>query len=395
MLYSDEIKKIEYYKQRIIDRYLNQGQIIDKLKLQSYIDTIDTKLSVFRQGFIENGEVLDLDKFNQQKAALYQDLKILYELIFELANERLTTTEAYIKCSMAELNELAKKYQYKTALESLSIYGNTIYYKTNGFIQYYNGGRVYIELGPVSIPSGSIIACLLDSNECDHKDVTFKFDDNTQIADYLNNKSYLFIEGNYKINTYDIKSEINYSESFKIPVETEIKENTQYNLLAGEDYVKIKYFDTGEIEYIKKTLNIPVTIDRDAEISFYTYNATYLELDMNKVPEYKNFEGNNIISPKQRQKVLLKVNSGFTFDLATDGRLFADISSCIINNQELYSSVNYPNIDSYTVEEIEYGDPVNFSNVQVIVNNADTTFYDINYIAIKQAQTIDINRGNG
>lgn len=394
MLYSDEIKKIEYYKQRIIDRYLSQGQIIDKLKLQSYINTIDTKLSVFRQGFIENGEVLDLDKFNQQKAALYQDLKILYELVFELANERLTTAEAYIKCSMAELNELAKKYRYKTALESLSIYGNTIYYKTNGFIQYYDSGRVYIELGPISIPSGSIVACLLDSNECDHKDVAFKFDDNTQIADYLNNKSYLFIEGNYKINTYDIKSEINYNESFKIPVETEIKENTQYNLLAGEDYIKIKYFDTGEIEYIKKTLDIPITVNRDAEISFYTYNATYFELDMNTTPEYKNFEGNSIISPKQRQKVLIKINSGFTFDLATDGRLFADISNCIINNQELYSSVNYPNIDSYTVEEIEYGDPINFSNVQVIVNNADTTFYDINYIAIKQAQTIDINRGN-
>lgn len=394
MSYSDEIKKIEYYKQRIIDRYLSQGQIIDKLKLQSYIDTIDTKLSIFRQGFIDNGETLDINKFNQQKAALYQDLKILYELVFEIANNKLATTEAYIKCSMEELAEIAKKYQYKTALESLSIYGNTIYYETNGFNQYYDNGRVYIDLGTISIPSGSIVACLLDSNECDHKDVTFKFDEDIQIADYLNNKSYLFIEGNYKINTYDIESEINYNESFKIPLEEELKENAQYNLLAGEDYIKIKYLDTGEIEYKQKTLNIPIQLTRDAEISFYTYNATYIELDMNTNPEYKNFESNSIISPKQRQKILIKAKSGFTFDLSTDGRIFADISNCIINNQELYSSVNYSNISSYTVEEIEYGDPISFDNVQVIINNAGTTFYDINSIAIKQIQTIDINRGN-
>ena len=68
MSYLDEFKKIEYYKQRIVDRYLSQGQIVDKLRLQNYIDTIDTKLSLFRQAFIENWETLDLDKFNEQKS---------------------------------------------------------------------------------------------------------------------------------------------------------------------------------------------------------------------------------------------------------------------------------------------------------------------------------------
>ena len=51
----------------------------------------------------------------------------------------------------------------------MSIYGNTIYYETNGFKQYYLNGRVYIDLGPMSIPSGSTLACLLDSDEVEPK----------------------------------------------------------------------------------------------------------------------------------------------------------------------------------------------------------------------------------
>lgn len=392
MSYLDELKKIEYYKQRIVDRYLSQGQIVDKLRLQNYIDTIDTKLSLFRQAFIENGETLDLDKFNEQKTALYKDLEILYELVFELATERLVQTEAYVKCTINELNEIAKKYKYKTALESMSIYGNTIYYKTNGFKQYYLNGRVYIDLGPMSIPSGSTLACLLDSDEVDPKDIIFRFDDNTQVGDYLYNKNYLFIPGNYNINTYNIESEINYNTNFEVDISTEVNNTSIYNLFAGEDYVKIKYSDTGEIEYKAKTINIPIQLDRDAEISFYIYDSSYIEISTNTTPSYKNFEGNSITSPKLRQKILLLLTAGSVLDFATDGRIFANMVNCTISNDKLYSTSEFPGLTKFMVEEIDYGNPVEFKNVQVSANNATTTFYDINSIAIKQAQIIDIDR---
>jgi hypothetical protein len=46
-LYLDQLKKIEVYKKRIVDQYLQEGKIIDKLQLQKKIDEIDTKVAVF------------------------------------------------------------------------------------------------------------------------------------------------------------------------------------------------------------------------------------------------------------------------------------------------------------------------------------------------------------
>ena len=153
-MYLDEIEKLNYYKKQIVDNYLEKGSTIDKNKLQSKLDDIDAKLSIFRQGYIEEGETLILDKFNDQKSDIYADLCILYKVAYKIAREKLATVEHRIECELESLNEKAKKYKNKTALETLSVYGNTIYFATNGFNQQYKDGQVEISLGRLSIPSG-------------------------------------------------------------------------------------------------------------------------------------------------------------------------------------------------------------------------------------------------
>ena len=391
-MYSDEIKKAEYYKQRIIDNYLEEGRIVDKIKLQKYIDDIDLKLSVFRQGFINNGETLNLDKFNSQKAAVYQDLKILYELVYEMALNKISDLEADVTCRLNELSEIAKRYEYKTKLESLGIYGNTIYYSTNGFNQKYKGGRVYIDLSEVSVPSGSYVVGLLDSSEIESKDILFRFDEDNQVGDYMFNKDHIEILGNYKINTYNTTTEENYTDSFKIPVNEieEPNEEDRYYIYAGEECIKIKYNEDSTIEYVDKLAGIPFVADKDCEISFYVYGSEYIEFNMNEEPVYKSFNDYKINYPRQRQKVLIQAKAGFALDFVTDGRIFADRSTCEIVDRELYSGQGFNNISDFMVEEIAFGDPVVFDNVQVIIENPKSSFFDINYIAIKQYQLMEI-----
>ena len=48
------------------------------------------------------------------------------------------------------------------------------------------------------------------------------------------------------------------------------------------------------------------------------------------------------------------------------------------------------NYTNYTIENIIYGDNWVYNNVDVIISNAPTAFYDINYIIIKQAQITEL-----
>jgi len=388
-MYSDEIKKIEFYKQRIIDRYLQEGTIIDKNKLQQYIDAIDLKIALFKQAYIANGENLDLKKFNEQKAYIYEDLKILYEILYMIAQEKVTDAEAKIKCTLNELQLLAKKYQYRTKLETLSIYGDTIFYKTNGFQQYYDNGSVYISLGPLNISSGSYLACLMSCDECKNSDIIFRFDDSTQVSEYTYNKDYLKILGNYKINTYKVTTEEDYNQAFKINLESEINSSSKYTVLAGED--KIKTIVSNEIQYINKSSGMPIFIEKDCEISFYVYGASSIEFNINENYSYKSFDNYNIEAPKRCQKILIKAHKNFILDFVTDGTVFADRSSCSIVENTLYSDQKFPNISDFMVEEIAVGEDVVFNDVMVIVKKANSTFLDINYIAIKQTQIMELD----
>ena len=389
--YKDELKKIEYYKQKIIDRYLQDNQLINNNKLQQYLDSIDTKLSIFRQGFIENGEEMNLEKFNSQKAAIYEDFKILYETMYELAQDRLAKVEAKIKCSLESLNERAKYYSNRTKVESLSVYGNTLYYETNGFNQTYDSGKVYINLGSISIPSGSYVSCLLDSDEIDNKDVIFRFDEDNQVSDYMYNRNYLRIPGNYQISTYNLTIDEAPTESFEINLDLNITEDKIYNIFAGEDKIKIYNSNDYRLNYINKNNGIAYTSSEVEEISFYVYGASYIEFTLIGDYDYKSFEGYKISSPKQRQKILIKTRPGFTLDFITDGRIFADKGSTYVDENKLFSTSIFNNVNDYMIEEISFGNPIEFNNVQVIIDNTDTTFYDINSITIKQAQISELD----
>ncbi len=391
-LYLDQEKKIEYYKQKISNYYLGNGKVVEKLIIDRYLDSIDTKLSVFKQDFINNGENLDVDKFNEQKIDIYTDLKILYETLYKLAKDRLTKIENKVICQLEELKLKEKEYKSRTAFESLSVHGNTILFKTNNLSQEYSNGKVRINLGQITIPSGSYCACMLNIDNVDPSNVIFKFNNNTQVSDYFYNRNLLKVAGNYLINTYNVKNEEKNISELKINIDKElIKESNKYNVFVEEDNIKIKYSSEYGSIYKQKNTGISFQINSKARISFYVYGASKIEFNMNNNYSYKNFDGYTIKTPKQRQKITIDAEAGFVFDLITDGRVFADYSSCIIENNEIYSMSNFNDVTNYMIEEIYCGDPEVFDDVYIEISSTDTTFYDINYVAIKQIQISELD----
>jgi hypothetical protein len=198
--------------------------------------------------------------------------------------------------------------------------------------------------------------------------------------------------GNYSLESYDFKVEEANSTVFLINVENiQLNKKNQYNLFAGENLLRIDYPNIGGYEYVEKNPNQPFVADQDCVISFFVYGSSQISITTNSKYEYKNYDESIIDTPKYRQKILIKARAGFTFDMITDGRVFSSMSACEISEDNLYSTKQYNNISDFMLEEIKYGEDVRIPNIKVIIKNAQSEFFDINYIAIKQTQISEVD----
>lgn len=390
-MYKDEIKKIEYYKDILMNRYLKDGEVLNSNDIQKKIDEIDTKLAVFQQGYIVNGETLDIEKLNSQKQDIYTDLKILYELMYETARNRLSKIHNKIKYNINYLKEVAKKYRQRAAIESIGVFGKTVYYKTNGFEQYYDNGSVFVDLGDLQIDSGSYVACFIDSEEfTGDEEIVFNFDNKYKVGNYMDTRNLLVFNGNYQINKYNTSIQENTTTEFEVsPTENFVPLDTaKYNLFVKKNHITIESMTSNIIKYLEKNTDIAYEAEEDCNIDFYVYGASYINIEMNDLYETKSFENSNIVTPKVKQKIHIKANKNFIFDIDTDGEIYAAKTSCFIKNKKLYTSDSYgSNEEEHMLEEIEYGDPVIIKDALVEIKNKNNTFYDISYIMIKSTQT--------
>ena len=387
-IYIDQAEKRNYYKDKLVNEYLLKGRIIDKEKLEEKLDNEDTSLAVFSDAFIEEGEVLDADKFNSQHQDLLCDLEILYGVLYKILDNRLINIEEKVRCRLIELDKKAKEYRNKTALENLGAEGSTLYFATNGFKQTYKDGHIIVELGKVAVPSGSYIAGIFKSDEVEPDKAVFKLDDTTQIKNYLQDKDYLKITGNYNISTKKYALAGDTSSSFDPQIEPET--NSFYYIYTSENKLKVTYDGSGEVKCFEKDERVAFRLERDGLISFYVYNASYIYISTQGEASYKSFDGYEIESPNLRQKIEIKAEAGFEFDIATDGAVYADMQAASLENNKLICRCAYQEIEDYMVETIGYGEDVVFENVEVIIEKQDSTFLDIDYIAIKQCSILDM-----
>ena len=76
--------KIKYYKEKIIKEYIEKGIYPDNNLIQSRLNNIELRLSIFKNPKIIEGSLFDTEEFNRCLNEIYNDLVILYTLLYNI-----------------------------------------------------------------------------------------------------------------------------------------------------------------------------------------------------------------------------------------------------------------------------------------------------------------------
>ena len=392
--YQDQIKKLNYYRSRIVNDLARRGIYPEDNRVNRQIKNIDTMLGIFQYKSVIAGEAFDTKKFNEDLEHIYQDIRILYELAYELTVKEYEELQTYCELHLTELKKMAEHYQYKTKLELDSTYlGNTVLYQSQGFNSSMDNGILTIDLGEIEVEEQSKLACIIDSDEVDINTVIFSFTDSDGIVSvcspYAYNNDFFIVPGNLKINSYNFElgDDAIYSSFICTPEELvgKINKDNRYILFGAKGYISTGY---RQKKYMKKSDNVQLFDNETGIFEFYIVDGTYINFEFPIEPTNTNFEGTELKDISKHRKITIEHGPNFYFDFNTDGKLFATRKEATILNGELY----YPYPDQITdimVEEYSVGEKKPYS-----VKLTAGPFYsgnipNINAIAIKQLSMLE------
>ena len=152
---------------------------------------------------------------------------------------------------------------------------------------------------------------------------------------------------------------------------------------------------SGKTHYIHKKLidlsnkksiscSSPSQTNKRGKVTFYVKDGSYIKFDFAYKPDYTNFSGTYIDNLKSVEFIEIDYTNITTFNIVTDGKIYADKKSGIIKDNFLYYPDILPGVSKYTI--IEYANDKKIPvNVSVSINGQNTeTGPLINMIALKQ-----------
>ena len=72
----DEIEKLGFYKERIMNELCKMGMYPDIITVQEQLDEFDARLSLFTHKYVSSGEKFDAKDFNEEFELIAADLHI-------------------------------------------------------------------------------------------------------------------------------------------------------------------------------------------------------------------------------------------------------------------------------------------------------------------------------
>jgi hypothetical protein len=392
-LYQDQIKKLAYYRSRIIQDFARKGVYPDDSRISTRLNEIDTMLGVFQYISVGSGDDFDTDKFNEDMLRILTDLQILYELAYEITVNDYNELKIYCETHLSQLQNMAYSYQYKTKFELDSTYlGNTLFFQSTGFDMKSSNGVTTINLGTIEAEAQSKLACIVDAENVNPRNVIFTFTDKDGIvyncSPYSYNKDFFTVPGNLKVNsyTYNVSGDKVTTPFICTPSEISIvNPDNKYLLFGGKNFIQTGYYNK---EYIEKFTGTPITLKTGGIARFYVIGGDYINFEFSTTPNNKNFEGNSITDMSNYHEIVIEHTSEISFDFVTNGTVYATRQQGMILNNEIY----YPVPDQVTdilVEEYAVGDKVPYD-----VSVTAGPFYDgnapvMNTIAIKQLSVLE------
>ena len=115
--YLVELEKLKFYRDRISQQIIHSGRYPNQFELQHKLNDINLRIAIFQNKLIEEKDVYNTKEFNDKFEAIYQDLLILYKVVYQLSVQKYLDIKSYSEMHLSELEQMAKRYEYKTKFE--------------------------------------------------------------------------------------------------------------------------------------------------------------------------------------------------------------------------------------------------------------------------------------
>ena len=390
-LYRDEIEKVNYYRERIIELMAKNGEFPNEIDVQKRLDDIDTRLAVFQYDNVISGESFDTTKFNDDMAAIRQDLLILYKLAYEQCIEEYQKLESYVDTHLKELEVLAKHYKLRTDLElATTSLGKTIYFQTSGFQFTEENTVAHIHLGKIEASAGSKLACLFEGRHINMDQVVFNFG-SQHCLPYSYNRDFFQVTGDPTHFNYHYErqgaADTNKSTVEMAPDGFTPDKNNSYIIYTGKDEFQVQNEYGSETE--RRIGGLANSFTDSGRVVFYIVGGSYASFEFGNAPVKKNFDGTMIEEMPKHQKITMSYTDGLSFAVNTDGTIYAMRANGVISGNKLY----YPSLTAeqeFLIEEYTSDKKVSYDDASITVSGLTAGFpLDITSIAIKEIEVYD------
>lgn len=390
-MYKEIELKLNYHKEKIIESFIRSGIYPDNSLIESKLLNIELRLAIFKNYDIKEGTNVNIDYFNNNLKLIYDDIKILYELLYQVNILEYNSLKLYIDSHINELQEVADSFLKKAELESFTTsLGTSLLYKYNNFDIDMKDNITIIDLGQIEVCNADRIACITNINNIDYKDIVLKMKSTDNIYScnvYNYNHDTLLMPG--KKNTIIKEVVLNNNqiikESIELPIKIESKKSRCFTL-AGKDKILYKKANTnGEIVEEKPVAINSLNFDSRSFIDFYVVDGAGISFRFNKKPLATNFNinSNKIENLDYIQHFFIECDENFSFDIELDkGSLYAFKERTLIEKETVYYSGKLDLRDFIIIEEIP-GNP-SIYNCTLEINGSIVEEDDIKGIIIKK-----------
>lgn len=316
--------------------------------------------------------------------SIYQDLLILYKLVFHFKLNRLENTKTYVETHLSELETLAEIYGRKNDLETGSTsVGKTLFFQGSGFNQSTHNYTTTLDLGQINVVPGSKIAFFISGRYFKPESVRFYMGD-FSCPPFTLNRDYIKIPGEpkYRRYKYSFPKDIKHDKLNALKLENaKINVKNKYTIFGGKDSVSILSDASKKIVKKKEKESIS-SINRLGKIEFYIVGGSYADFEFSKKPLSQNFSGNSVQKMTSHKKIVIEYEGPFSFNFVTDGEFYATKKRGTVKNEQLFYPSN-DGINDFLIEEYVQNDYKSYK-LNAVINQTNEYEPLINMVAVKE-----------
>lgn len=394
--FSDVAKKLAYHKQEILKEFVQKGVYPDNALIESRLNSIDMHLAIFQHYNVVPGQQFDANEYNKSLQLIYEDLKILYDLLYQFQVEEYYKQQNFINSYINELNSVVDTYKKRADFENSSTtFGRTLLFQNNNFTINNDNSTTIIELNTIKAENASELTCLANIHNVNPDNLLFTFTDpetnkTYQVSPYNYSGETLTMPGTKTTNTYNIEMTEDQKITGPLILSTgsAIDPKNKYTILAGKNKMFLNYKNKNsfDIQDIPTSLGSYMFTDK-TYINFYVVDGNSVTFKFNKKPIATNFptEEQRITNLKPIHHFFIECDKDFSFEIELDkGNVYGVKENGVINNNKLYyTGTNL--VRDFSVIEESSGDTKEYKSQLKIFNNNEDNF-DIESIIIKQIE---------